>query len=55
MTTTNTRSRPEPQCKRCGMTRYEHIDHAHTVLSLGGLLPCPFGDCAEFEPMQEAK
>lgn len=41
------------QCRRCGLTRYEHIDHAHLILTLGGLISCPFGDCAEFEPVQE--
>lgn len=37
------------ECKRCGLTWYEHNDHAHMVLSLGGLIPCPFGDCGVYE------
>lgn len=44
-----TREQPRPPCQHCGLSWYEHNDHAHMVLSLGGLIPCPFGDCGAYE------
>jgi hypothetical protein len=29
-------------CKRCALTRYEHVDHLHNGPG------CPFGDCGAF-------
>jgi hypothetical protein len=44
-----------PRCKRCGCTRYEHVDHDHWLLTHPdsifdvGMHACPFGDCGEFQ------
>ena len=37
------------RCKTCGLTRYEHQDHAHDPLK-GAHGTCPFGDCGAFVP-----
>ena len=37
------------RCETCGLTRYEHQDHAHDTLK-GSHGTCPFGDCNTFVP-----
>lgn len=38
-----------PPCGRCGLARYEHIDHMH----LHGATGCPFGDCGAYVPRKD--
>lgn len=41
------------KCANCGRSKYEHHDHDHITLSdYWGR--CPFGDCGNFKPEQDA-
>ena len=44
--------RLQRKCVSCTRTQYEHIDHAHAMLTRSGG-PCPFGDCGSFAAADE--
>ena len=37
-------------CEECGLSRYEHVDHAHMPRVDGRRLVCAFGDCDSYAP-----